>query len=293
MSVVTFLFTDIEGSTPRWEAAPDAMRVALETHNETLQGSRSTRRPRLHYTGDGMCAVFDSPRSAVDAAVAGVQEGAQDVPGRPAPSNRRGHHPRYPAEIPTIGGVAKHSGPQGNSGTAMFARSGTVSSPGALAVSSPERVRRAHRFLIKAASKSVDRAGSRDQAIRIGVTANVGGDLRRSTSRTSRWCSLRQGSDTCACISQTEIVSLSRAFRPFGRWCEFLHLMQLAFFQLPISHIMSGKLFRFHLMNQAYRSPVRPCPVDGNSLESPVHLYVSSFMPAPRWSQIRHSSCSI
>ena len=63
----------------------------------------------------------------------------------------------------------------------MFARSGTVSSPGALAVSSPERVRRAHRFLIKAASKSVDRAGSRDQAIRIGVTANVGGDLRRST----------------------------------------------------------------------------------------------------------------
>ena len=78
-------------------------------------------------------------------------------------------------------GVAKHSGPQGNSGTAMFARSGTVSSPGALAVSSPERVRRAHRFLIKAASKSVDRAGSRDQAMRIGVTANVGGDLRRST----------------------------------------------------------------------------------------------------------------
>lgn len=61
-------------------------------------------------------------------------------------------------------GVAKHSGPQGNSGTAMFARSGPVSSPGALAVSSPERVRRAHRFLIKAASKSVDRAGSRDQA---------------------------------------------------------------------------------------------------------------------------------
>ena len=63
----------------------------------------------------------------------------------------------------------------------MFARSGTVSSPEALAVSSPERVRRAHRFLIKAASKSVDRAGSRDQAMRIGVTANVGGDLRRST----------------------------------------------------------------------------------------------------------------
>ena len=35
----------------------------------------------------------------------------------------------------------------------MFARSGTVSSPEALAVSSPERVRRAHRFLRKAASR--------------------------------------------------------------------------------------------------------------------------------------------
>ena len=37
MSVATFLSTDIEGSTRRWEAAPDAMRIALETHNETLR----------------------------------------------------------------------------------------------------------------------------------------------------------------------------------------------------------------------------------------------------------------
>jgi hypothetical protein len=78
-------------------------------------------------------------------------------------------------------GVAKHSGPQGNSRTATFARSGTVSSPEALVVSSPERVRRADRFLLMAASKTVDRAGSRDQAMRIGVTPNVGGDPRRST----------------------------------------------------------------------------------------------------------------
>jgi hypothetical protein len=38
-------------------------------------------------------------------------------------------YPRYPAEIQAMG-AAKHSGPQGNSWTAMFARSGTVSSPG-------------------------------------------------------------------------------------------------------------------------------------------------------------------
>ena len=30
--VVTFLFTDVEGSTRRWEADADAMRVALATH---------------------------------------------------------------------------------------------------------------------------------------------------------------------------------------------------------------------------------------------------------------------
>ncbi len=29
----TFLFTDIEGSTQRWDHLPDAMRVALERHN--------------------------------------------------------------------------------------------------------------------------------------------------------------------------------------------------------------------------------------------------------------------
>jgi hypothetical protein len=90
-------------------------------------------------------------------------------------------------------GVVIHSGPQGNS-PATCVRSRIVSSPGALAVSSPERVRRAHWFPIKAASKGVDRAGSRDQAMRIGVTANVGGDLRRSTvfRRSSRGPPIRR-----------------------------------------------------------------------------------------------------
>ena len=30
---VTFLFTDIEGSTARWEHQPEAMRVALARHD--------------------------------------------------------------------------------------------------------------------------------------------------------------------------------------------------------------------------------------------------------------------
>ena len=37
--VVTFLFTDVEGSTRRWEADADAMRVALAAHDEVLRSA--------------------------------------------------------------------------------------------------------------------------------------------------------------------------------------------------------------------------------------------------------------
>jgi predicted ATPase len=69
--VVTFLFTDIEGSTRRWEADADAMRAAVELHNQVLRKTVEAHQGQVfNYTGDGMCAVFSSPRSAVDAAVA-------------------------------------------------------------------------------------------------------------------------------------------------------------------------------------------------------------------------------
>ena len=35
--VVTFLFTDVEGSTRRWEADADLMRKALAAHDEVLR----------------------------------------------------------------------------------------------------------------------------------------------------------------------------------------------------------------------------------------------------------------
>jgi predicted ATPase len=74
MSILTFLFTDIEGSTRRWEADADAMRVALEAHNKVLRNSVEASDGKVfNYTGDGMCAVFDSPRSAVDATITAQQ----------------------------------------------------------------------------------------------------------------------------------------------------------------------------------------------------------------------------
>jgi class 3 adenylate cyclase len=37
--LVTFLFTDIEGSTRRWESDPDEMRAALAAHDEVLRSA--------------------------------------------------------------------------------------------------------------------------------------------------------------------------------------------------------------------------------------------------------------
>lgn len=36
---VTFLLTDVEGSTRRWEADPDGMRVALAAHDDVLRAA--------------------------------------------------------------------------------------------------------------------------------------------------------------------------------------------------------------------------------------------------------------
>ena len=65
------MFTDVEGSTRRWEADAEGMRVALAAHDEVLRGAIEGHGGWLFkHTGDGVCAAFASPRSAVDAAVA-------------------------------------------------------------------------------------------------------------------------------------------------------------------------------------------------------------------------------
>jgi class 3 adenylate cyclase len=72
--VVTFLFTDIEGSTRRWETDAEGMRVALAAHDEVLRETIEAHGGWLFKrTGDGVCAAFASPKSAVDAAVAAQQ----------------------------------------------------------------------------------------------------------------------------------------------------------------------------------------------------------------------------
>ena len=68
--VVTFLFTDIEGSTRLWEADPEMMRGALALHDEVLGSAVESHDGWLFkHTGDGVCAAFSSARAAIDAAV--------------------------------------------------------------------------------------------------------------------------------------------------------------------------------------------------------------------------------
>lgn len=68
---VTFLFTDIEGSTRLWEEFPDAMRAALADHDEVVRDAIvSCGGHVVKTTGDGFHSAFGDASSAVRAAVA-------------------------------------------------------------------------------------------------------------------------------------------------------------------------------------------------------------------------------
>jgi hypothetical protein len=73
--VVTFLFTDVEGSTRRWEADADGMRAALAVHDKVLRTAIEAYDGFLFsHTGDGFVAAFTSPMSAVNAAIDAQRE---------------------------------------------------------------------------------------------------------------------------------------------------------------------------------------------------------------------------
>ena len=68
---VTFLFTDIEGSTPLWEREPDQMRAALTRHDAILRAAIAEQGGHVFKViGDAFQAAFDVPARAVAAALA-------------------------------------------------------------------------------------------------------------------------------------------------------------------------------------------------------------------------------
>jgi class 3 adenylate cyclase len=63
------LFTDIEGSTRRWESDADAMGSAVVAHDKVLRTAIEMYDGFLFsHTGDGVVAAFASPTSAANAA---------------------------------------------------------------------------------------------------------------------------------------------------------------------------------------------------------------------------------
>ena len=78
---VTFLFTDLEGSTRRWEEQPDAMRAALAAHDALLSEAIAGRDGHVvKSTGDGVFAVFADPVAAVAAAAVDAQRWVAPIP---------------------------------------------------------------------------------------------------------------------------------------------------------------------------------------------------------------------
>src|SRR5262245_53151945 len=69
---VTFLFTDIEGSTGLWDRHPAEMKVALARHDDLLAVAVAEHGGYLFKrVGDAICAAFHQTSEAVAAALTG------------------------------------------------------------------------------------------------------------------------------------------------------------------------------------------------------------------------------
>ena len=71
---VTFLFTDVEGSTRLWEDHPDVMHGVLARHDEIVRDAIESHGGYVvKTTGDGFHAAFATARGALDAALSAQQ----------------------------------------------------------------------------------------------------------------------------------------------------------------------------------------------------------------------------
>src|SRR5258706_3874820 len=69
--IVTFLFTDIEGSTELWEKHPQAMKATLAKHDSILRAVVEANHGQIiKTTGDGVHVVFSTTLDAINATLA-------------------------------------------------------------------------------------------------------------------------------------------------------------------------------------------------------------------------------
>src|SRR3954470_11119878 len=97
---VTFLFTDIVGSTRRWEEHGEDMAAALARHDVLLSSAiEAAGGTVFKHTGDGVVAVFRSAAGAVAAAVSAQQHlGSESWRGEPV-AVRMGVHSGEAVEV--------------------------------------------------------------------------------------------------------------------------------------------------------------------------------------------------
>ena len=87
---VTFLLTDLEGSTRMWEQEPKAMKAAMVRHDEILEKTIAAHQGYVFARmGDGMAASFATAGDAVASAIAIKQGLAEENWRTPAPLKAR------------------------------------------------------------------------------------------------------------------------------------------------------------------------------------------------------------
>jgi predicted ATPase/class 3 adenylate cyclase len=97
---ITFLFTDIEGSTQRWESHREAMKLAVARHEQLVAGAMEKHGGYVFKAmGDALCVAFptapNAVRAAIDAQAAVAKEDFSAVEGLRV---RMGLHTGYAEE---------------------------------------------------------------------------------------------------------------------------------------------------------------------------------------------------
>ena len=91
--VVTFVFSDIEGSTMLWESDPSGMRSSLARHDEIVKTEvEAAHGTVFKHTGDGFGAAFDSVTAGLEAAARVAAAMADEAWDGPALRCRIGVH---------------------------------------------------------------------------------------------------------------------------------------------------------------------------------------------------------
>ena len=111
-SELTFVFTDIEASTRKWEEHPDAMATAVDLHDRILVEVVTAHGGTvIKLTGDGLFARFDVAADAVAASVAAQRALIEVPPSSVEPLRVRiGLH----CGVPVVAGHGDYLGPTPN-----------------------------------------------------------------------------------------------------------------------------------------------------------------------------------